>query len=159
MTYEAPEDSKRIQILENIQSELRDIRKENGFWFDVPRNSVVFELKTFNEIMEEELPFVQIFLPRETDDTVRMPHKDEGTLDILVDCFVNNDGCEAWLAAERIIQDVRKKVQEDKSRGGVAKWTRIVDVIQENGADFGYEGWREVVLTVRVKYLFPWTEP
>jgi hypothetical protein len=160
VTIETPTESKRWQIIENIVSELRDIRRANGFFSDVSRDSVTTDLKDLETILDQELPYLQITIPDETDNTVLMPQKDEGDLVFFIEGAVGQTQDDAPLGQilERTIRDVRKKILEDKSRGGIAKSSRVIRVESDSG-EHGYEGNRLFRITLLVKYKFPWTDP
>lgn len=154
-----PPESKREQILENIVAAMREIRRENGFHVDIPWDSVTRSIKDLETILDQELPYLQITVPTETDDTILMPTKDEGDLEIWIEGAVKEfvDVPVATLQ-ERAVRDVRKKLTEDKSRGGIAKYTRVIRVETDAG-EHGFEGVRLFRVVALVKYKFDWSTP
>ena len=155
-----PPESKREQILENIVAALRTIRRENGFHVDVPWDSVtrypIFDAET---LVDQEMPYLAVTIPSETVDTVYMPHKDEGDLEVVIEGIVK-ESVDVPVATlqERAVRDVRIKLQEDPSRGGIAKFTRVIRVDTDLG-DKGYEGMRTFQVVALVKYKFVWASP
>lgn len=154
-----PPESKREQILENVVAAMRAIRRENSFHTDVPWDSVSRSITDLETILDQEMPYLQVTVPTETDDTIAMPTKDEGDLEVWIEGAVKEfRDVPVHTLQERAVQDVRRKLAEDKSLGGLAHYVHVIRVETDAG-EHGFEGVRLFRVVALVKYRFTWSTP
>ena len=159
-----PNESIAEKIVQNIVTTLSEIRRKDGYWFDITEDQVTRAFKTADEIAAAEMPFIKVIMGDGDAETVVMPRKDEEDLEIFIDLIVKNTDLSMLdKTRERAIRDVRKKLQVDTHRGSTsgirhAMFTKIRTVSRFEGAA-GYPDHSAARIGITVKYRFLWSAP
>lgn len=162
-----PNEARANQVLDNLVLVLGQIRKADGYWYDVGANQVTTELKTPDEIAAADMPFLEVIPGDSNQETIELPNRDEETFEILIDGVVEQgDARLRDRDRERAIRDVKKKIQEDTHRGelegspGVplARWTAIRRVERWDGSG-AYESLAVFRITIEVRFKYSWAQP
>lgn len=154
-----PNESIAEQIAENIVTTLSQIRRNDGYWYDVDEHSVTREDKTVEQITDSEMPFYMVLMGDSDIETIIMPKKAEEELEIMIDGLVKEpDERNKETARERAIRDVKKKLQVDTTRATLA-WHTKIEKVERFGSALGYDDFIAFRVTLRVFYRYVWTVP
>ena len=159
-----PNEAKSNQVLDNILLVLGQIRAKDGYWFDVPANSVTTEDRTDDQIENGDFPYYEV-TPSDSEIATgaEMPHRDLETFEVEILGFIEQrDPTKVHRDRERAIRDIRKKLQEDTHRGALegvgtplALWTAIRTIERLGNSD------RLVAfrITLEIRFKADWTQP
>lgn len=162
-----PNEARANQILDNIELVLGQIRKQDGYWFDIGANQVSTERKSPDEISAADMPYLEMITGPSTQETIELPTRDEETMEVAIDGIIEQG--DAKLRSrdrERCIRDVKKKLQEDTHRGelkgspGVplARWTAIRTIERADG-DGAYASLSGFRMLIEIRFKYSWATP
>ncbi|NIM22368.1 MAG: hypothetical protein GTN64_08140 [Candidatus Latescibacteria bacterium] len=154
-----PQESKRQQIIESVMTDLRSIRKADGYWFDVEHDSVTrSDIVDFERIKSAQMPWISVIPGPESTKSLGN-QRDESLWDVHICLFVKAEMDEKRRDMERFLVDVRRKLMANPGRSGLAKWARISALDPPEDDDFGYPQYVTCRVTLSVFYTFNWSQP
>lgn len=155
-----PQESKRELIVLDIVETLKEISRDDGYWYDVDPDSVTRLPLPLDALDETAMPWFSVIGDAETAGTEFMPRKDRANFDVLIYGIVRaSEPAMKETELERAVRDVRKIVMEDQTRSNAALWTHVVEIEPPEAGNIAFADYAFFRMRVRVCYDFVWSEP
>jgi len=155
-----PEESKRQQIIDSVISDMRAIKKSDGYWFEFVHDSVTRSNPDIETAKSAEMPWAGVIPGPEVDTTEKLPKTDYGLWEVYIWLLVEAEPEDKRKDMERLLRDVRRKLMASPSRGlTFVKYAKVTAVESPLDDDTGYERYAACRITLTVLYKFDWSVP
>lgn len=163
-----PAESHEERIFDNVALVLGQIRRSDGYWYDVAPDSATRKERAIDQIVACVMPYYQVIDgdSRWQESDTLMPRAPMHIVEVLIDGLIKETDPEKRpTAVNRAIRDVMRKLQEDTGRGldpttgtKTALYTRVAS-IERFDAALGYEQYGAFRITLEVMYRYTWDNP
>lgn len=155
-----PSESKREQIAQAVEAQLKTIHKTSGYWYDVKNENVSRVLLPLDQALSSARKPLLIVITGDGDkEPLTTYRQDQEAFEVIIVGYTKSEDKEMTRTRlERLVVDVTKALYANVTLNALCRTLYVTSVITDEG-ELAFRNHGQFEMTLKIEYVYSWTNP